>query len=142
PLDGLRRRLAWRGGSGAAQSVGGLDDHGVDGLRLDLVVVGLHRMRGRLRLALTARQVTADERVRSLDLMGDRLAYVVQQRRAARGLGARAELVGHHRGELRTLDAVGEDVLPVARAALEPAEDLGELRVEPVAVGVEARLLA
>src|SRR3954454_2688706 len=62
------------------QRVGGLDDHGLDRLRLDLVVVGLHRVGDRLRLAVAAGQVAADERVRALDLVRDRLADVVQKR--------------------------------------------------------------
>ena len=41
-------------------------------------------------LAVPAREVAADERVRALDLVRDRLADVVQQRRAAGGLGADA----------------------------------------------------
>src|SRR3954465_9897299 len=63
-------------------------------------------------------------------------------RRAAGGLRARAELVGHHRGELRALDRVGEDVLAVRRAEAQPAEQLGELGIEAVHVGLEHRGLA
>ena len=106
-LDVLLERLAARAGAGAGQGVGGLDDHGLDRLRLDLVVVGLHRVGDGLGLAVAAREVAADERVRALDLVRDGLADVVQQRRAARGLRARAELVGHHRREVRALDASG-----------------------------------
>ena len=116
--------------------------HGLDRLRLDLVVVGLHRVRDGLALAVAAREVAADQRVRALDLVRDGLADVVQQRGAARGLGRGAELVGHHRGEVGALDRVREHVLAVARAVLQAAEDLRELGVEALDVGVEARLLA
>ena len=50
------------------------------------------------------------------------------------GLRARAELVGHHRGELRALDRVGEHVLAVARAEAQAAEELDELGVEALDV--------
>ena len=129
-LDVVLERLAARARAGAGERVGGLDDDRLDGLRLDLVVVGLHRVRDRLGLAVAAGEVAADERVRALDLVRDRLADVVQQRGAARGLRARAELVGHHRGEVRALDRVREHVLPVAGAEPQPAEDLDELGVE------------
>jgi hypothetical protein len=111
-LDVLLERLAAGAGPGAGQGVGGLDDDRLDRLRLDLVVVGLHRVRDRLGLAVLAGEVAADERVRALDLVRDGLADVVQERRAAGRLRARAELVGHHRGEVGALDGVGETFCP------------------------------
>src|SRR3712207_7092517 len=47
---------------------------------------------------------------------------------------AGAQLVGHHRGEVGALDRVREDVLAVARAELQAAEQLDQLRVEPLDV--------
>ena len=141
-LDVLLERLAAGAGAGARERVGGLHDHGLDGLRLDLVVVGLHRVRDRLGLAVAAGEVAADERVRALDLVRDGLADVVQQRRAAGGLGGGAELVGHHRRQVRALDGVREHVLAVARAVLQAAQDLDQLGVEAADVGLEGRLLA
>ena len=127
-LDVLLERLAAGARPRAGQRVGRLDDDGLDGLRLDLVVVGLHRVRDRLGLAVPAHEVAADERVRPLDLVRDGLADVVQQRGAARRLGGGAELVGHHRRQVGALDRVREHVLPVARAVLQPAEDLDRAR--------------
>src|SRR3954454_14463263 len=85
-LDVLLERFAAGAGAGAGERVGGLDDHGLDGLGLDLVVVGLHGVRDGLGLAVSPCQVAADERVRALDLVADGLADVVQKRRSARGL--------------------------------------------------------
>ena len=141
-LDVLLERLAAGARAGAGERVGGLDDHGLDGLRLDLVVVGLHRVRDGLGLAVAAGQVAADERVRALDLVADGLADVVQQRGAAGGLGRRAELLGHHRGQVGALDRVREHVLAVARAVLEAAEDADQLGVQALDVGVQRGLLA
>ena len=68
-LDVVLERLAARTGARARQRVRGLHDHRLDRLRLDLVVVGLHRVRDGLRLAVAAREIAADERVRALDLV-------------------------------------------------------------------------
>ena len=59
----------------------------------------------------------------------------------AGGLGARAELVGHHRGQLGDLDRVGEHVLAVAGAEAQPAEQLDQLGVHALHAGVEHALL-
>src|SRR4051794_497049 len=114
PLDVLLERLPARAGPGARERVRGLDEHRLDGLRLDLVVVGLHRVRDGLRLPVLAGDVAADERVRAFDLVRDGLADVVQQRGAPGRLRRRAELLGHHRGEVGALDRVREHVLAIA----------------------------
>ena len=129
-------------GPGAGERVGGLDDDRLDRLRLDLVVMGLHRVRDGLGLAVAPGEVAADEGVRTLDLVRHGLADVVQERGAARRLGRGAELVGHHRGQMGALDRVREDVLPVGRAVLQPAEHRDQVGVERLDVRVEARLLA
>ena len=56
-------------------------------------------------------------------------------------LAERAELGGHHRGQVRALDRVREHVLAVARPELQPAEDADRLGVEATDVGIEAGLL-
>src|SRR3954452_7572333 len=85
-LDVLLERLTAGARARAGERVGGLDDHGLDRLWLDLVVVGLHRVRDGLGLAVATGELAADERVRALDLVRDRLADVVQERGATRGL--------------------------------------------------------
>jgi hypothetical protein len=81
-LDVRLERLAAGARAARRERVGGLDDDRLDRLRLDLVVVGLHRVGDGLGLAVAAREVAADERVRALDLVRDRLADVVQERGA------------------------------------------------------------
>ena len=56
--------------------------------------------------------------------------------------GARAQLVGDHRRQARDLDRVAQHVLAVARAELQPAEQLHQLGVHRVHVRLEQRLLA
>src|SRR5579884_114578 len=142
PLDVLLKRLAARPRPGARERVRGLDDDRLDRLRLHLVVMGLHRVRHRLGLAVLAGELAPHERVRPLHLVGHRLADVVQQRGAAGGARAGAELVGHHPGQARDLHRVGEDVLPVAGAEAQPAEQPDQLRAQALHAGVEHRLLA
>ena len=80
--------------------------------------------------------------MRSLDLVCHRLAEVVQQRGALRRLDRRLDLRRHDPGQLDDLERVLEDVLAVARAVAEPAEDLHELLVDLAAVRLVDRLLA
>src|SRR3954469_16569565 len=78
--------------------------------------------------------------MRALDLVRHRLAEVVQQRGALRRLHARLQLGGHDPDEVDDLERVLQDVLAVARAELEPAEDAHDLLRELTAVGLEDRL--
>src|SRR5947209_17494405 len=94
-----------------------------------------------LRLAVAARELCRDERVRPFDLVRHRLAEVVQHGCPLCRLDARAELGGHDPGEMDDLERVLEDVLPVARAEAETAEGLYELVVERPGVRLEDRLL-
>ena len=66
----------------------------------------------------------------------------MEKRGTLRRLHARFELRGHDPREVDDLERVFEDVLPVARAVLEAAEDLGQVLVHLAAVGLEDRLLA
>ena len=142
PLDVVLEALAARAGTGRGDRVGRDQQHRLDRLRLHLVVVRLDRVADRRALAVTARELGRDLRVRALDLVRHRLAEVVQQRGALRGLHGRLDLRGHDPRELHDLERVLEDVLAVARAVAEPAEDLHELVVDLAAVRLEHRLLA
>ena len=95
----LLERLAARARSCAGQGVDDLHDHRLDGPQLYLVVVGLHRVRHGLRLAVAASQLPADQRMRPLYLVRHRLPDVVHQRGACGGLGVGSELGREHRRE-------------------------------------------
>ena len=86
PLQPLHVRLeALPAGTRPAAGAGvrGLGQHRLDRLRRDLVVVRLDRVHDVLALAVLAGQVGADQRVAALDLVGERLADVVQERARA-----------------------------------------------------------
>src|SRR5882762_7986869 len=97
----------------------GDDEHGLDGLRLHLVVMRLDRVNDPVRLAVALGVARGDERVRALLLVRQRLAEVVEHRGTFRRLDAGAELAGHDPGQVNDLERVLEHVLAVAGAELE-----------------------
>ena len=100
------------------------DDRGLLRVELDLLVVsgdGVHDL-GREVVALG--DLSADLGVRALDLVVDGLAEVVQQTRHLGHLDVRAQLRRDHRRQAARLDGVSQDVLAVAGAELEPAQEL------------------
>ena len=82
--------------------------------------------------------------MRPLGLVVDRLAEVVEQPRTTRDPGIEPGLGRHHAAQVRHLDRVREDVLPVGRAVAEPTEEGHDpgMRVPHVAVvqGLSSRL--
>src|SRR5258706_14372164 len=85
------------------------------------------RVRDNLGLAEPARDLGADHRVAAFDLVRERFADVVHQRRAARELLVEAELGRHHAGEKARLDRMQPLVLREARAPVERADQLDDL---------------
>ena len=84
----------------------------------------------------------ADRGVRPLDLVVDRLADVVEQAAHLGDLDVGPDLGRDDRREAARLDDVVEHVLAVARAVLEPAEELDDLRRQAGHAGVVGGLLA
>ena len=80
--------------------------------------------------------------MRALQVAVDRLADVVQERGARRDVAVEAELLRHDAGEERDFERVVQDVLPVARAELQPAHEAEDLRMEVVEPELERRGLA
>ena len=77
-------------------------------------------------LAVPPRDVRPDQSVRSLHLMGEGLADVVQKSRAPRLLRVQPELARHDAADEGGLDRMRQDVLPVAVPILQHAEELHE----------------
>ena len=84
----------------------------------------------------------ADRGVRTLDLVVDGLADVVQQPAHLGDLDVGADLGRDDRREVARLDDVVEHVLAVARAVLEPAEELDDLGRQARDAGLVGGLLA
>ena len=84
----------------------------------------------------------ADGRVRALDLVVDGLADVVEQAAHLGDLDVGADLGRDDRGQVAGLDDVVEHVLAVARAELEPAEELDDLGGQARDAGLVGGLLA
>ena len=117
--------------------VGRLHDHRFERRPVDVHVVGRHRHHHRFALAVLAEEVDADLEVRALHLAVDRLADVVQERRADGDVRVDAELPGHDAREARDLGGVIEHVLAVAGAELEASHQPQDLGVQIVQAELE-----
>ena len=131
PLDVLLQRVAAGAGTRPGERVRDLNDHRLDGARLDLVVMCLDRVRDRLGLAVAARRCGRRPARAGPRPRGSRPCRCRAAARARRAVSTDAPSSAAIRpGELRALDQVVEDVLPVAGAELELAEQPHQLRVE------------
>ena len=141
PLDVVLERLAAGAGTGGGDGVGRLHEHGLDGLRLHVLVVrldGVHTLCDSRYFSRAAR----DDGVRAVDLVVIALPMSCSRPARLAIFDVGAQLGGHDAGEVRDLDGVVEHVLAVARAVLEAPEHLDQLGVQAGHVGVEAGLLA
>src|SRR5690349_3795702 len=94
-LDVVLEALAAGSGTRGRDGVCGDQQDRLDRLRLHLVMVRLDRMHDRITLAVAPGELGRDGGVGALDLVGQRLAEVVQEARPARRLDTRVELRGH-----------------------------------------------
>src|ERR687897_3265708 len=141
-LDVGLERLPPRPRPAARDGVGGLGQHRLDGALLDLAVVGLDGMDDLGPLLEPAGQLGPDDGVRALDLVGERLADVVQEP-AALGQGdVHAQLGGHDAGQVGGLDQVAEHVLAVGGTVLEPPQHPDQLGVQVGDADLQAGVLA
>ena len=83
-----------------------------------------------LALAVTLGQLGADGGVAPFHLVVGGLADVVEQPAAAAEGAVEADLLGEQAGQVGDLDRVPQHVLRIARAELEPAEEVEELVVQ------------
>src|ERR1700761_6890456 len=142
PLDVGLQRLPPGPGPPAADRGGGVGQHGFDGAGLDLVVVGLDRVDDVVSLAVTPGDLGPDQRVAALDLVGQGLADVVQQRAALHQSSVQAQFAGHHPGDVGRLDQVLEHVLAVAGAVPQPPEQRDQLLVHAGEAQLDQGVLA
>src|SRR5690606_8947062 len=141
-LDVRLQRLPARPRAAAADGVGGLRDDRLDGPALGLRVVRLDGVHDVLVLAVPAGELRADQRVAALDLVGQRLADVVQQRAPLGDVHREPQLARHDPREVRGLDQVLQDVLPVGRAVPQLAEQRDQLRMHVGDADLHQRVLA
>src|SRR5215204_1620692 len=95
---------------GPRKGIRRLHDHRLHRSRLDLVVMGLHRMRYGLWLAVALSDARAHLGVRALDLVAHGFADVVKKRGPARRLDRSAQFGCDQAGKLRALDEVVKNV--------------------------------
>jgi hypothetical protein len=141
-LDVHLQRLAAGARPAPADRVRGLGEHRLDGADLHLVVMRLDGVHHVLGLAVPAGDLRADQRVASLDLVGERLADVVQHRAPLEQGRVHPQLTGHHPRDVRGLDQVAKHVLAVGGAVPQAAEEVDELRVHVGEAELDQRVLA
>ena len=93
------------------------------------------------RFTVLARQLRADDRVRTFDFMIHGLADIVQQRGPARLFFIQTQLRRHRTANERRFDGMEQHVLRVTVTILEPAQELDDLRMNAVNTDIENRLL-
>ena len=94
------------------------------------------------RLAVLAGELAAYQRVRSLDLVGQRFADVMEQSRPPRLLFVESQLRGHRAADERGFDRMHQDVLRIRVPVLEHPEQLDQFGVNPVDADLDNRALA
>ena len=99
-------------------------------------------MQHRLALAVLAQEIEAELEMRALQVAVDRLADVVQERRARGDVAVEAEFLGHDAGEERDFARVVQHVLSVAGAELQASHQSQHFGVEVVEPELERRRFA
>ena len=130
PLDVAVERFAAGAGAGGAAGVGRGDEHRVRHVGADVVVMAEGGVDDFGVFAVTLEQVGADLRVAAFGVVVGRFADVVQQAGAAGQVGVHAHFFGHHAGDERDFDRMPQHVLAVARAIVQPAEQVDDALVE------------
>ena len=141
-LDVIFDVLASCAGTRCGKSVGCLHQDRRDGLCLHIAVVRVDRVDDRVALLVFSGEINTDLDVRSLDLVVDRLADVVQQTGALCQGGVDTQLARHHAGEICHLDRMVEHVLTVAGAVAQSAQQLDKLGMDVVDTQLQYRVLA
>src|ERR1043166_1789909 len=129
-------------GARAADRVAGAHEPRPQAAAGVVVVMIADRLEHLLRFAVAGRHLHAERGVRALLVVIDGLADVVEQAAALGHPLAHADLGRHHAAQVRDLHRVAQDVLPVARAVVEPSHELLELGVHAVRAHLEAGHLA
>src|SRR5947209_6680692 len=141
PLDVVLQRLTARARPPTTDAVSSLRQHRLDRAHHDLVVVRLDRMYDVLVLAVLAGDLRADDGVAALDLVGERLADVVQHGASLHQHRVEPELARHHPGDVRRLDQMLEDVLAVRRPVAQLSEQRDELGMHVGQTDLDDRVL-
>ena len=113
-----------------------------DGVGLNVCVVSLDSVYDLRALAITTGKIRADNGMRPLNLMVDRLADVMEKTSALGKRRVETELGGHDAAKLRNLLGVREDILSKGGAIAKGTKSLYDLRVKVVDPGVKGCLLA
>ena len=137
-LGTLTASTGARGGNG----VSGHHELIKDGVGLNICVVSLDSVYDLRALAITAGKISADNGMRSLNLVVNRLADIVEKTGALGKRRVETELGSHDAAKLRNLLGVRENILSKGSAVTESAERLHDLGVKIMDPSVEGCLFA
>ena len=93
-------------------------------------------------LAIATGELGADNGMRTLDVMVDSLAKIVQQAGTLGGHNVQAKLGSHHAAQVGNLEGMLEHVLTKRGAVAQSAQGLNDLGVQVVDTGIEGSLFA
>ena len=139
PLDVVLEIFSACARAGRRNGVGRLNDERRERLGFHVAVVRFDRVDDLFALFMLTRHLDAELNVRTLDLLRQCLADIVEQTRSLGEHAVRADLVGEDAGEQGDLDGVLEDVLTVARSVFQSAEEFYHLGRETVNARLERR---
>ncbi|MPM14307.1 hypothetical protein SDC9_60669 [bioreactor metagenome] len=141
-LNVVLQILAPRAGPGRGNRVRSLHKASHHRMGLHVVVVGLDGMNDVFLLLVLSGKFHAQLHMGAFHLVVHGLAQIVKQARPLGGLRVRAQLYGHHTGDVADLDGVLQNVLAVAGAVMKPAQHLHKLRMEIAHAGFKHGALA
>ena len=124
-----------------ANGVGSGHNQGFDGAAVVLVMLNNGPANIRVDSVLLG-DIVADFYMAALYLMGHGLTDVVEESSRLGYLYVGSDLRGDHPRQQRYLHRVLQDVLTVAVAVLQAAQELLKLRVEPLYTGIKGSLLS
>src|SRR2546428_4750227 len=129
-LDVVRDDLAPSARARSADGVGGRDERADHGHRLHIAVMADDSVDDRLREAVPLEELAANNGVRALDFVIDRLSDVVQEAGPFHRLRVVSRFRREHSGDVRDFDRVTKHVLAVRRSEVQTSKEFHEVRVE------------
>ena len=135
-LDVVLGRFATSTGARGRNGIGSLDQNIEHRIGVDVGVVSLNSVNDNGLLAIATGELGADNGMRTLDVMVDSLAKIVQQAGALGGHNVQAKLGSHHAAQVGNLEGVLEHVLTKRGAVAQSTKGLNDLGVQIVDTGI------
>ena len=139
-LDVVLGRLAAGAGTGSGDGIGSLNQDVEHRVGVDIGMMGLDRVDNDGLLAITTGKLSANDGMRSLNVVVNGLAQVVQKTGALGGYNVQTKLGGHNAAQIGDLKRVLQHVLTERGAVAQSAQGLDDLGVQIVDTGIDGGL--